>query len=141
MRRMAGHRQHQVVVVRIHFLHLRPQSLPILRQLRHRICIGAIWGQKAPAIVKQLGKARGRPGMLGASQRVARHEMHARRNMRRHRFNHCAFHRPHIRHRSARFDMRCRLSHHSAHRPHRQAKHHQIRLTHRAGQIITDRIT
>ena len=92
MRCMAGHCQHQIVVVRIHFLDLRPQRLPIVRQLRHGRCIGAIGGQKAPAVVKQLRKARPWAGMLSAGQRVARHEMHARRNMRRHRLNHRALH-------------------------------------------------
>ena len=140
MRCMAGDRQHKIVVIRIHFFDLRPQRLPIARQLRHSRGIGAVGGQKTPAIVKQLGKARPWPGMLGARQRMARHKMHPRRHMWRNRLHHRTFHRAHIRDRSTRLDIGGRLSHHRPHRAHRQAKHHQIRLTHRTGEIIVDHI-
>ena len=80
MRQMRGHRQHLVVVLGA------PSSRPACRPVpTARVTLASAVGigvgqrrQDAPAVVEQLGEAGFGPGMLGAGDRVAGHEMHAR---------------------------------------------------------------
>ena len=82
--------------------------------------------QQAPAIVKEFGKARLRPRMLGSRQWVRGHEMHALGDMGRDRPDDAALDRADIRDRRAWFQHRFDFGGNRAHRPHRHAKHHQI---------------
>ena len=65
------------------------------RRERGRIGVGER-RQDAPAVVKQVGKARGGAGMLGAGDGMAGHEMHARGDMGQHVADHRLLDRAHV---------------------------------------------
>ncbi len=90
MRQMAGDGEHHVVVVGRHGLDIGAEQAPERGELFGRRRIGA-WRrrQDAPAVDEQFGKARVRPGIFGAGDRVRGHEMHGLRQMR----GHVAYHR------------------------------------------------
>ena len=78
MRHVAGDPQHQVMMLGIHDLDVRAELLPEGPQPRHlRRIRPRQRRQNAPAVVVEFGKARMRPGMLGAGNRMPRDEMHA----------------------------------------------------------------
>ena len=84
MRQMRGDRQHHVVMLGVHRHDLHPRRSHSALDLGDRL--GSRSGrrrQDAPAVVEQLGETRFRPGMLGARDRMAGDEMHARGQQRR----------------------------------------------------------
>ena len=85
MRHVAGDREHHVVVLGVHHLDIGAERPPEAAQPldRHRIDM-RLRREHAPAVGEELGKARGRPRMLGARDRMRRDEMHVLRQQRRH---------------------------------------------------------
>jgi len=82
MRQVAGDAKHEIVVFGRHGLHIGAEQPPERRQPFHRGRIDVRRrGEDAPAIDEQLGEARIRPGVLGACNRMRRHEMHTCGNM------------------------------------------------------------
>ena len=80
MRQMAGDRQHEVVMIRRHDLDLGAEPGPERAQLFDRGGIGAFRRrQDAPAVDEQFGEAGIGTGMLGAGDRMRRHEVDALR--------------------------------------------------------------
>ena len=89
MRQVAGDRQHPVVMVGVHELDIGADAPPHFGDAVDRGAVGARRRrQDAPALAEQLGKARFGAGMLGAGDRVARHQRDAPRQQRRQRLDH-----------------------------------------------------
>src|SRR6056297_2671334 len=83
MRRMAGHRQHQVVMLGVHLAGLRAHLLPEPLDTCDGLAVTALdRHDQAPTVVEQTRKTRSRAGMLGARQRMGRDEMRMIRQMR-----------------------------------------------------------
>ncbi len=83
MRQMRGDRQHLVVMSGAIVATRIPASFPHAVDLGERVGRGVRQRrQDAPAVAKQLGEPGFGAGMLGAGDRMARDEMHARRQMR-----------------------------------------------------------
>ncbi len=94
VRHVRGDGKRQVVVRRIHHLHLAAKRSPERDQPVHRDPVHCrIRRQHTPASLEQFRKARLRPGVLGAGNRVAWNQVHAGRNMRLHRLDHMHLHR------------------------------------------------
>ncbi len=87
MRQMAGDRQHQIVMLRPawsrHWRRARARTPRAVRPAFGSVAFGR--RQDAPAVDEQFGEAGIGTGILGAGDRMRRNEMHARRQMRRHR--------------------------------------------------------
>ena len=76
MRQMAGDGEHQVVMLGRHGLDIGAEQPPERGELFDRLGVGAFGRrQDAPAVLEQLGKAGIGTGMLGAGDRMGRHEM------------------------------------------------------------------
>ena len=94
MRQVAGHRQHQVVVVGGHGLDLGAERAPERREPLDRGRVGALGRrQDAPAVDEQLGEAGVGAGVFGAGDRMRRHEVDAGGQVRRHVAHDRALHR------------------------------------------------
>ena len=97
VRHVAGDGEHHVMVLGLHGLDIRAERRQKARDRRDRLGIGARRRrQDAPAVLEELGEARLGPGILGAGDGMRRHEMHARREMRRHLADDRLLHRPDI---------------------------------------------
>ena len=76
VRQMGGDREHQVVVLRGHGLDIAPQRPPEGPQPLDRRGVGAVERREdAAAVDEQFGEAGIGAGMLGAGDRMRRHEM------------------------------------------------------------------
>ena len=128
MRRMAGDGQNEIVMRRVHLIDIGARSPPDSARSR-AVAAGSAPGsgvKQPPAVAKERGKARTRPGMLGPRHRVAGDEMDALGQMRGDRGDHLLLHRAHIGDRRAGREMRCDLGGDRPHRTHRHGQHHQI---------------
>ena len=115
MRQMAGDREHQVVMLRRHDLDVGAEQAPERSEPLHRLWVGPLGRrQNAPAILEQFGEAGVGAGMLGARDRMGRHEMHIVRQMRAHVPHDRPLHRADIGHDRAGFEMRRDLLGHGA---------------------------
>ena len=139
MGHMAGHRQHQVVVRRLHPVDPGPQPLPEGLQPVDRLGVGP--GQRrqdAPAAVEQLGKTRFRTRVFGPRDRVGGHEMHAIGQVRRDIGDQADLDRAHVRDDGAGLQRRADLGRHRAANADRHAQDHQVGPRRRLRRALAD---
>ena len=121
-------RQHQIMMLRIHDVHIGSASLPESRQSFHRlIARRLVRCQDAPAIVEQRGKTGVRAGLFGTRDRVAGDEMDAVRNMRAHLADDRSLCRADVRQNCAGFQRRGNPFRNRFVRSHRHTQNDEIR--------------
>jgi hypothetical protein len=136
MRHVAGDRQHQVMVLRGHRLHVGAEAAPESREPVDRDGIGVLRRrQDRPAVLEQLGETGVGTRILGSGDGMGRDEMHPGRQVRRHLTDHRTLDGPHVRddgvgrqHRSDRLGDR-------AAGPDRDAGDHQVGAPGGAGGV------
>ncbi|PAV93245.1 hypothetical protein WR25_23502 [Diploscapter pachys] len=135
---MAGHRQHQVVMLGRHHLNLRAERLPERAQpQRRRLGRALFGGQNAPAPAEQRRKARLGPAMLGAGDRMPRHD----RRMRQHgpqRGEHAFLRSADIADDRIGGQVVRELRRYRTHRADRHAQHHEVGIDHRRACRVSD---
>jgi hypothetical protein len=127
VRHVAGDGEHQVVVLRVHDLHVRAAGLPERGEPGDGGLVGALRRrQHAPAAVEQLGKAGFGARVLRAGDRMARNKVHTLRHGRADVAQHRALDRAHVRQNGAGAQLGRHLRSDGAACPDRHAQNDEI---------------